>query len=47
MRVDQAARGSTTGYLWFWTFWHWSRESYRSGAVLRDPIEGIGSHWDE
>jgi hypothetical protein len=47
MRVDHATRGSTTGYLWFWTFWHWSRESHRSGAILRDPIEGIGSHWDE
>lgn len=34
-------------YLWFWTFWHWSTESFRAGAVLRGPIQGIGGHWDE
>jgi hypothetical protein len=32
---------------WFWTFWHWSRDSFREGAVLRGPLHGIGSHWDE
>lgn len=34
-------------YVWFWTFWHWSKESHRSGALLRDPLLGIASHWDE
>jgi hypothetical protein len=34
-------------FLWFWTFWHWSRESFRGGALLRGPVLGIGGHWDE
>ena len=34
-------------FIWFWTFWHWSTESYRAGALLRGPIHGIGGHWDE
>ena len=34
-------------FLWFWTFWHWSAESYRVGALLRGPIHGMGGHWDE
>lgn len=34
-------------FIWFWTFWHWSRESFRGGRVLRSPLQGIGSHWDE
>jgi hypothetical protein len=34
-------------YIWFWTFWHWSKESFRCGTVLRGPLHGIASHWDE
>jgi hypothetical protein len=34
-------------YLWFWTFWHWSKESFRSRMVLRGPLHGIAGHWDE
>jgi hypothetical protein len=34
-------------FVWFWTFWHWSKESFRAGALLRSPLQGIGSHWDE
>ena len=34
-------------FIWFWTFWHWSREAFRSGAVLRGPLLGIAGHWDE
>jgi hypothetical protein len=34
-------------FIWFWTFWHWSAESYRAGALLRGPIHGMGGHWDE
>jgi hypothetical protein len=34
-------------FVWFWTFWHWSRESFREGSLLRGPLQGIGSHWDE
>ena len=34
-------------FLWFWTFWHWSAENYRAGALLRGPIHGMGGHWDE
>ena len=34
-------------FVWFWTFWHWSRESFREGLLLRGPLQGIGSHWDE
>jgi hypothetical protein len=41
------AREHTLGFVWFWTFWHWSAEGFRSGALLRSPLHGIGSHWDE
>jgi len=34
-------------FLWFWTFWHWSREGFREGSLLRGPLHGIASHWDE
>lgn len=34
-------------FVWFWTFWHWSKESFRSGCLLRSPLHGVGSHWDE
>src|SRR5258705_10011256 len=34
-------------FVWFWTFWHWSKESFRTGSLLRSPLHGIGSHWDE
>lgn len=34
-------------FVWFWTFWHWSRESHRDGSLLRTPLEGMASHWDE
>jgi hypothetical protein len=34
-------------FVWFWTFWHWSKESFREGSLLRGPLHGIGSHWDE
>lgn len=34
-------------YIWFWTFWHWSKESRRVGSLLRNPLHGIASHWDE
>ncbi len=36
-----------TRFVWFWTFWHWSRESFRGGSLLRGPLQGIGGHWDE
>lgn len=34
-------------FVWFWTFWHWSRESFRIGRLLRGPLSGIAGHWDE
>jgi hypothetical protein len=34
-------------FVWFWSFWHWSKESFRAGRLLRSPLQGIGSHWDE
>jgi hypothetical protein len=34
-------------FVWFWTFWHWSAERFGSGALLRSPLQGIVSHWDE
>jgi len=34
-------------FVWFWTFWHWSTESFRSAALLRSPLQGVASHWDE
>lgn len=42
MASEQGAR-----FVWFWTFWHWSRESFRDGVLLRGPLQGVGSHWDE
>jgi hypothetical protein len=36
-----------TRFVWFWTFWHWSKDSFREGSLLRGPIPGIGGHWDE
>jgi hypothetical protein len=34
-------------FVWFWTFWHWSKEGFREGSLLRSPLHGIGGHWDE
>lgn len=34
-------------FVWFWTFWRWSKESSHAGHLLRDPLTGIGSHWDD
>src|SRR5689334_22660044 len=34
-------------FVWFWTFWHWSKEGYRRGALLRSPLQGVAGHWDE
>ena len=35
-------------FVWFWTFWHWSKESFRDGhAFCVGPLQGVGSHWDE
>ncbi|HEX4266212.1 MAG TPA: hypothetical protein VH597_17880 [Verrucomicrobiae bacterium] len=34
-------------FVWFWTFWHWSKEGFQDGFLLRSPIQGIGGHWDE
>jgi hypothetical protein len=34
-------------FVWFWTFWFWSKESFRDGLLLRSPLQGVGSHWDE
>ena len=34
-------------FVWFWTFWYWSKESFRSGHLLRGPLQGVGGHWDE
>jgi hypothetical protein len=34
-------------FVWFWTFWYWSTESFRSGALLRSPLQGVAGHWDE
>ena len=41
------SQASPAGFVWFWTFWHWSKESFRGGALLRSPLNGVGSHWDE
>lgn len=43
--ADVASR--PTSFTWFWSFWHWSTESYRIGASLRSPLHGIGGLWDE
>ena len=34
-------------FVWFWTFWHWSKESFRAGALLDGPVHGMAGHWDE
>ena len=43
----RSAQKGTMRFVWFWTFWHWSKESFRHGSLLRSPLHGIGSHWDE
>src|SRR5215218_5483951 len=37
----------TLNHLWFWSFWHWSVESFRGGSLLHDPVHGLAGHWDE
>ncbi|HXA45643.1 MAG TPA: hypothetical protein VNZ25_09065, partial [Candidatus Angelobacter sp.] len=34
-------------FVWFWTFWHWSSESFRTGCLLHSPVQGVGTNWDE
>src|SRR5262245_13169703 len=34
-------------FVWFWTFWYWSKEAFRVGSLLHGPLRGIGGHWDE
>ncbi len=34
-------------FVWFWSFWHWSTESFRVGESLRNPLQGIAGLWDE
>lgn len=34
-------------FVWFWTFWHWSKESYRCGELLQGPLHGAARNWDE
>ena len=41
------ARETGVSFVWFWTFWHWSKESYRAGALLDGPVHGMAGHWDE
>ena len=41
------AQENSARLVWFWTFWHWSQESFRDGVLLRSPLQGVGSHWDE
>ncbi len=35
-------------FVWFWSFWHWSTEGFRSGALLRgftyDFIQLLAPH---
>lgn len=47
MNGGSLAARNTLDYLWFWNFWCWSVESFRSGALLHDPAHGIAGHWDE
>src|SRR2546427_3959998 len=34
-------------FVWFWTFWHWSQECFRCGALLHSPLQGMSGNWDE
>lgn len=34
-------------FVWFWTFWHWSKEGFRVRALLQSPLHGVRSDWDE
>lgn len=35
-----------TRFIWFWTFWHWSRESCRVGALSHDSLYRFSGNWD-
>lgn len=39
--------GNALRFVWFWTFWHWSKESFRAEMLLRGPLNGIAGNWDE
>ncbi|HEY0944050.1 MAG TPA: hypothetical protein VGD81_02245 [Opitutaceae bacterium] len=34
-------------FVWFWTFWHWSKEAHRCGALLHGPLDSLATSWDE
>jgi hypothetical protein len=38
-------QNDTTRFVWFWNFWHWSRESFRVEILLRDPLHGFAGNW--
>ena len=37
----------TIRFVWFWTFWHWSREASQAGLLQNEPLAGIADHWNE
>ena len=39
--------GTALRFVWFWTFWHWSKESFRAEMLLRGPLNGVAGNWDE
>lgn len=47
MNAPPDATTRLVSFEWFWSFWHWSTESFRVGASLRNPLQGIGGLWDE
>lgn len=47
MSAPPDAAPRLVSFEWFWSFWHWSTESFRVGASLRNPLQGIGGLWDE
>lgn len=34
-------------FVWFWTFWYWSKESHQERLLLLNPLHGIAGNWDE
>jgi hypothetical protein len=39
--------GTAVRFVWFWTFWHWSKESFRAEVVPQRPLGNIARLWDE
>jgi hypothetical protein len=43
----ESEMGTTVRFVWFWTFWHWGNEGFRSGVCSQPPLSNIARLWNE